>query len=210
MRLLRWRRRPGAKSSRKPRRNALHLKIRATTQSAITGLICAAADEPSWPCQWCHGAPGIGLARLATAKQGGMDAKPVDAKLLATDIRNALAGVERAWPGHVDTLCCGTLGSIEFFCEAGGALERGDLRDLAARRLMAVLETRGRDRRLPLEQRKAAIQFGLVSRPCRRRLYAAAASRWLTSQHHDLGIAQAANSQAYRGIRSLLRLRCRA
>ena len=24
--------------------------------------------EPSWPCQWCHGAPGIGLARVAMAR----------------------------------------------------------------------------------------------------------------------------------------------
>jgi type 2 lantibiotic biosynthesis protein LanM len=91
--------------------------------------------EPGWPCQWCHGAPGIGLARVATTKRAAMNAK-----LLATDIRNALDGAERGWPGRVDTLCCGTLGSIEFFCEAGGALERSDLREGAARRLMAVLE----------------------------------------------------------------------
>ena len=92
--------------------------------------------EPSWPCQWCHGAPGIGLARIATAKRGGMDAK-----LLATDIRNAVDGAKRGWPGPVDTLCCGTLGSIEFFCEAGSALGRSDLRELASQRLMAVLQT---------------------------------------------------------------------
>jgi len=89
-----------------------------------------------WPCQWCHGAPGIGLARIAMTKCGARDGK-----LLATDVRNALAGVERGWPGHVDTLCCGTLGSIEFFCEAGSVLGRGDLSELASRRLMAVLET---------------------------------------------------------------------
>jgi lantibiotic modifying enzyme len=95
--------------------------------------------EPHWPCQWCHGAPGIGLARLATAKR--VAAKQMDGKLLATDIRNALEGVERSGPGLVDTLCCGTLGSIEFFCEAGRALERSDLRELAASRLTAVLQT---------------------------------------------------------------------
>lgn len=90
--------------------------------------------EPGWPCQWCHGAPGIGLARIAMTKRGGLDCKP-----LATDIRYALAGVERAWPGPLDTLCCGTLGSIEFFCEAGEALGRSDLRELAARRMMSLL-----------------------------------------------------------------------
>ena len=91
--------------------------------------------EPGWPCQWCHGAPGIGLARIAMTKRGGLDAK-----LLATDIRNALVGVERGWPGPLDTLCCGALGSIEFFCEAGSALGRSDLRELASRRLMSLLE----------------------------------------------------------------------
>jgi lantibiotic modifying enzyme len=90
---------------------------------------------PAWPCQWCHGAPGIGLARIATIKRGGLDSK-----LAATDIRNALVGVERSWPVQLDTLCCGTLGSIEFFCEAESALGRSDLRELASRRLMAVLE----------------------------------------------------------------------
>ena len=95
--------------------------------------------EPLWPCQWCHGAPGIGLARVATAKCGGMAAK-LDSKFFAVDIRNALEGVERGSPTQVDTLCCGTLGNIEFFCEAAATLKRGDLRDLAARRLKAVLD----------------------------------------------------------------------
>ncbi len=92
--------------------------------------------EPSWPCQWCHGAPGIGLARLATRKRAKMDPA-----LLAADIRNAVDGVTRGWPGVVDTLCCGTLGSVEFLCEAAGALDRGDLAELAARQLAAVLQS---------------------------------------------------------------------
>jgi type 2 lantibiotic biosynthesis protein LanM len=95
------------------------------------------AEKPHWPCQWCHGALGIGLARLATAKRGiaNRDAKP-----LAADIGNAVEGAERNAPTPVDTLCCGTLGGIEFFCEAGNALNRDDLRALAAQRLMTVLQ----------------------------------------------------------------------
>jgi type 2 lantibiotic biosynthesis protein LanM len=93
------------------------------------------AGEPHWPCQWCHGALGIGLARLATAKSGGLDAKP-----LAADIASAVAGAEQRRLTPVDTLCCGTLGGVEFFCAAGDALERGDLSDRASRQLMAVLE----------------------------------------------------------------------
>jgi lantibiotic modifying enzyme len=91
--------------------------------------------EPFWLIQWCHGAPGIGLARIATAKQAN-----VDSDLLRTDIERALHGVERGWPGPVDTLCCGTLGSIEFFHEAGAALGRNDLRQLALSRLTTVLQ----------------------------------------------------------------------
>jgi type 2 lantibiotic biosynthesis protein LanM len=93
--------------------------------------------HPAWPCQWCHGAPGIGLARLATVKHAGKNAS-LDADL-KTDIGNALDGAERGWPAGVDTLCCGTLGSIEFFCEAASTLDRHELRALAARKLAAVL-----------------------------------------------------------------------
>jgi lantibiotic modifying enzyme len=91
--------------------------------------------EPSWPCQWCHGAAGIGLARAATVKRGAMDAAR-----LAPDIRHAVEGVTISFPGALDTLCCGTLGNIEFLCEAGEALNRADLRELAAQRLAAVLQ----------------------------------------------------------------------
>jgi lantibiotic modifying enzyme len=76
------------------------------------------------------------MARIATKRRGTVDDAP-----LMTDVRNALAGVERAWPGPVDTLCCGTLGSIELFCEAASALGRSDLRELASRRLMVVLRS---------------------------------------------------------------------
>jgi type 2 lantibiotic biosynthesis protein LanM len=88
-----------------------------------------------WPCQWCHGAPGIGIARAGSAKFGWQDSN-----LLIADIRNAVTGVERGWPGHVDTLCCGTLGSIEFFCEAAEALGQSELREHASRLLSAVMQ----------------------------------------------------------------------
>ena len=98
--------------------------------------------EPGWPCQWCHGATGVGLARIAMAKQGGAKvevAAQVASKVASMDVQNALEGVERSWPASLDTLCCGTLGSVEFFCEAASALGRDDLRELASQRLMAVL-----------------------------------------------------------------------
>jgi lantibiotic modifying enzyme len=72
------------------------------------------------------------------ARQGG-----IDAKNLAGDIRSAVEGATKSWPNGVDTLCCGTLGSVEFLCEAGESLGRDDLRELASRRLAAVVELAG-------------------------------------------------------------------
>jgi type 2 lantibiotic biosynthesis protein LanM len=92
-------------------------------------------SAPGWPVQWCHGATGIGLSRIAMRKYGGTGHQGAPA-----DIHGALEGVTKAWPGSLDTLCCGTLGSVEFFCEAGTALGRDDLRALATRRLMDVLQ----------------------------------------------------------------------
>ena len=94
-------------------------------------------QEPHWRSQWCHGAVGIGLARLGMTKRGtpGADA-------LAADIRNALAGADRGWPGHVDTLCCGAAGSVELTREAGKVLKRSDLCELSSRRLLAVLQNK--------------------------------------------------------------------
>jgi lantibiotic modifying enzyme len=94
-----------------------------------------AGENPAWPCQWCHGAPGIGLARIAIMKRSDLGSDELKA-----DVENALRATRRAWPGPVDTLCCGALGSVEFICEAASALGRSDLRDEAARRLAAIVE----------------------------------------------------------------------
>jgi lantibiotic modifying enzyme len=100
------------------------------------GIAGGPLDPPSGiRLQWCHGAPGIGLARLATRKRGAIESKD-----LAVDIRHAVEGATRGWPASVDTLCCGTLGSVEFLCEAASALEQPDLRELAARQLATVLQ----------------------------------------------------------------------
>jgi type 2 lantibiotic biosynthesis protein LanM len=85
--------------------------------------------------QWCYGAAGIGLARIGMSKYRTQHSD------LLVDVRNALTGVERDWPSGVDTLCCGTLGNIEFLFEAADVMKRRDLRELASERLMRVLET---------------------------------------------------------------------
>jgi lantibiotic modifying enzyme len=93
------------------------------------------SGEPQWASQWCHGAPGIGLARIATSKQGVLDVRP-----LVRDISQALEGTEQGWPTRLDTLCCGTLGCIEFLRGASSILARTDLRELASQRLMGTVE----------------------------------------------------------------------
>ncbi len=96
----------------------------------------AGGAERHWRCKWCHGAPGIGLARAAMTKHTALLQE-----LCKTDILNALAGVQRGWPGPTDTLCCGTLGSIEFLWEAGDVLGRDDLCDQASQRLTTIVES---------------------------------------------------------------------
>ncbi len=90
--------------------------------------------SPQWRSQWCHGAVGIGLARLGMKRA----ASPF-LERRALDVSGALAGAERGWPSEVDTLCCGAMGNVEFLREAGAALGRQDLSTLASDRLTAVL-----------------------------------------------------------------------
>ena len=91
-------------------------------------------DEPSWSCQWCHGATGIGLARIAAARLKG-----IEPEAYVSDIKNAIDGAQSGWRSALDTLCCGTLGNIEFFCEASNTLGRSDLHEFALARLSEVL-----------------------------------------------------------------------
>jgi type 2 lantibiotic biosynthesis protein LanM len=87
-------------------------------------------------CQWCHGAPGIGLARIGQVKAGA------SLNLLKADIENASICAERNWPNSMDTLCCGTLGGIEFLREAGDILNDEKIQKLASNRLKEIIATR--------------------------------------------------------------------
>jgi lantibiotic modifying enzyme len=46
------------------------------------------------------------------------------------------------WPQHVDTLCCGTLGTIELLAEAGEVLNQPTLRHLSDQRLAQIIANR--------------------------------------------------------------------
>ena len=85
-------------------------------------------------CQWCHGAIGIGLARLGISRV--WDGYHEE---LHEDIQNALETARTQWPNKTDSLCCGTLGSIELFKEAGSTLIDSNLDALSSERFMAIL-----------------------------------------------------------------------
>ncbi|PVZ14564.1 type 2 lanthipeptide synthetase LanM [Actinomycetospora cinnamomea] len=78
---------------------------------------------------WCHGAPGIGLGRLALLEIGGPGA--ADPALLAGEVDAALRTTRRrlSSEGHGAEvlLCCGTAGRAELLLEVGRHRGRADL-----------------------------------------------------------------------------------
>lgn len=82
---------------------------------------------------WCHGAPGILLARVGC--MAALGEAPLSASSAREDIEAALQIIGRAddLPAH---LCCGRAGHAEALWTAGRVLERPELLD-QARRIMA-------------------------------------------------------------------------
>lgn len=81
---------------------------------------------------WCHGAPGIGLARL-----GGLSC--LDTPRIRSDIEAALRTTQGISPGPLDFLCCGNLGRAELLLAAGQQLDRPELTDTARHHAWQVL-----------------------------------------------------------------------
>lgn len=68
---------------------------------------------------WCHGAPGIALARLGALSV-------VDSEAIRSDIQDALA-ITRALPlVHGDDLCCGNFGRVDILHTAAQVLGQAD------------------------------------------------------------------------------------
>jgi lantibiotic modifying enzyme len=104
--------------------------------SAVEGnwLDVRALTDPTRPRYgnaWCHGAPGIGLARAGAA---GISAGINETR----DLRIALEWVERNPPAS-DDLCCGKLGAVELMLRGAQALDLPDLKELACRRAAAMV-----------------------------------------------------------------------
>lgn len=85
---------------------------------------------------WCHGATGIGLARLGTLRLS----QPVgDVAANHRDVDAALAAVERWGVQEIDHGCCGNAGRGEFLLEAATQLHRPALLEEARRRATWML-----------------------------------------------------------------------
>lgn len=85
----------------------------------------------SYGVSWCHGAAGIGLARL-----GGL--KVLDTPREQQEIDVALQTTLACGLPSVDNLCCGNFGRIEFLLSAAQHLQRPDLLQ-RARRYASIL-----------------------------------------------------------------------
>ncbi len=68
------------------------------------------ADDGSGMCAWCHGAAGIGLARIEALRLGVEDGRAYE-----EDIECAARLVHRDGLGTNHSLCHGDLGNLEFF-----------------------------------------------------------------------------------------------
>jgi type 2 lantibiotic biosynthesis protein LanM len=106
-------------------RNWLDLRAEAAETST---------EEPSlYPCSWCHGAPGIGLARLASLP---FHSNPEVLQEIETAVETTL---EKGF-GRNHSLCHGDLGNLELILEAARTRGDGALRARAGRIAAGILQ----------------------------------------------------------------------
>jgi lantibiotic modifying enzyme len=74
--------------------------------------------------RWCHGAPGIGLGRLGSARY-------VDDEQVRMDIERALSTTAACDLTAIDHLCCGNFGRIEVLLVGGMQCQRDRWRESA-------------------------------------------------------------------------------
>lgn len=95
--------------------------------------------QPAFMDSWCHGASGIGLARLGSLNI-------LDTEEIRQDIEVALQNTEKYGLHSVDHLCCGNFGRIETLLVAAKTLGRQELFKIAhlqASVVVAQAELRG-------------------------------------------------------------------
>jgi type 2 lantibiotic biosynthesis protein LanM len=104
-------------------------------------------EEDNWPdlryegdgalrnAAWCHGAPGIGLARLGCV--GGGESDREDCRMRG-EIETAARWVSSHGLDYADHVCCGEFGKLEILLEGGRRLSRPEWVDAAQRRAAAA------------------------------------------------------------------------
>jgi type 2 lantibiotic biosynthesis protein LanM len=96
-----------------------------------------ASEQPLFAFAWCHGAPGIGLARIAS-----LDI--TDTTEIRQEVDRAVTTTAKCGLGDVDHLCCGVCGRADFLLEAGRRLSRPELVEMARQQLAAVVRLSGK------------------------------------------------------------------
>ncbi len=77
------------------------------------------SQSPMFCMAWCHGAPGIGLGRIAALDM-------MDTREVQRDIQAALASTSSANLLPRDHLCCGNAGLMDTLCTAGERFPQGE------------------------------------------------------------------------------------
>jgi len=83
-------------------------------------------SEPKFGLSWCHGAPGIGLARI-----GGLPM--LDTASIREDIEVALQTTQQIGIIGPDHQCCGLCGRVELLLTAAQRLDRPEIAEVAMR-----------------------------------------------------------------------------
>jgi lantibiotic modifying enzyme len=93
--------------------------------------VCS-SDLPSFATGWCHGAPGIALARLATPS---LLADPI----VCAEVDAAIDTTCACGAGGLDHPCCGTMGRIDTLLLAARVRGRPELAERARRTAARVV-----------------------------------------------------------------------
>lgn len=117
-------------------REALHYEDRAFVDTYGNWAEIAGEEGSDFGISWCHGAPGIGLARL-----GGLPM--LDTPAIRRDLEIALQTTQKIGVIGVDHLCCGTCGRVDLLLTAAQRLERPELAAIAASWMKQVLVRAG-------------------------------------------------------------------
>jgi lantibiotic modifying enzyme len=89
-------------------------------------------SKPSYISDWCHGAPGIALARL-----GGLSI--LDTDEIRRELEIALQTMQQSGLQSLDNLCCGNFSNIEVMLVAAQQLSRPELLEIAQKQATWVL-----------------------------------------------------------------------